>query len=440
MKKRFLSLILSAAIIAPAMLSLTACGVHKHSVAAEYEYNETYHWHNCESATCEEELQKQKHIFVDTTEDDIPATREEEGKDYKICVVCDYKTYDVIPKITGPEVVNGSKFHEVSSKALDKYLVDNTYSTFADERIEFTKKTNMEMKEYKEFYLNEEEASAEDAVLRRELLTNITREDSTYSIQRVGSEVDTMFKIEKNSDIYYYVNDVNSSTNILSIQEIETTMKQVWFVGRKVVENSDPVSYEYYVIYQSTTSPTVNGETMEPVTENKYYKIAEVTPGEVPAEFVTVIKNYANVIIEQMNPLFFNGIALGGSGSGSSSIIGDVTEIFGNDCHREDEFQKENDIYINNTKISGSGIATISSEQMSMYVELNSSKSFKGDDLFQSICNVSTKMSTAGKSIAVTAELGCKSYRDVEAFELPDVTDYTEDTTISHSDIFSSAL
>ena len=97
-------------------------------------------------------------------------------------------------------------------------------------------------------------------------------------------------------------------------------------------------------------------------------------------------------------------------------------------------------IYINNTKISGSGIATISSEQMSMYVELNASKSFKGDDLFQSICNVSTKMSAAGKSIAVTAELSCKSYRDVEAFELPDVTDYTEDTTISHSDVFSSAL
>ena len=94
MRKKILGLIF--ALMMPSVALLTACK-HDHVSGETWKSSETHHWQECTKKKCDEKLFYDNHEYVDTTDKDIPATELQTGKDFKVCSVCGYETYDVIP-------------------------------------------------------------------------------------------------------------------------------------------------------------------------------------------------------------------------------------------------------------------------------------------------------------------------------------------------------
>ena len=102
MKKIFLCLL-----ILLGLGPLTACqlnmepvyGTHEHSIKEEYEFNDKIHWNACDSDTCREKFNKEKHVMSEWT-------RIEEGSlDIVRSCKCGYQEFDV-------------HVHELSGKVL----------------------------------------------------------------------------------------------------------------------------------------------------------------------------------------------------------------------------------------------------------------------------------------------------------------------------------
>ena len=85
MKKRVLSLILSAILCLSTVLALTSCG--SHTFKNEWEKDATHHWHACEDADCTEVSGKAEHTFDDGKETTF-ATDKANGVKTYTCTVC----------------------------------------------------------------------------------------------------------------------------------------------------------------------------------------------------------------------------------------------------------------------------------------------------------------------------------------------------------------
>ena len=85
MKKRVLTLILSAILCLSTVLALTSCG--SHTFKNEWEKDATHHWHACEDADCTEVSDKAEHTFDDGQETTC-ATDTANGVKTYTCTVC----------------------------------------------------------------------------------------------------------------------------------------------------------------------------------------------------------------------------------------------------------------------------------------------------------------------------------------------------------------
>lgn len=85
MKKRVLTLILSAILCLSTVLALTSCG--SHTFKNEWEKDATHHWHACEDADCTEVSDKAEHTFDDGKETTF-ATDKANGVKTYTCTVC----------------------------------------------------------------------------------------------------------------------------------------------------------------------------------------------------------------------------------------------------------------------------------------------------------------------------------------------------------------
>ena len=80
--------------IATNVVTISVTNAHTHSYGAEWENNETSHWHEC---TCGEKSELAEHSYGDWVTD-TEATEEADGTKHRSCTVCGYREDGTIPK------------------------------------------------------------------------------------------------------------------------------------------------------------------------------------------------------------------------------------------------------------------------------------------------------------------------------------------------------
>ncbi|MGN1201304.1 MAG: hypothetical protein ACI4R8_03520 [Candidatus Caccovivens sp.] len=440
-KKAIIFSIIAAVVVAVSTVVPVAVvygGGHKHDVSTEWQYDETSHWHVCEGGDCQEHFDVGEHIFVNTTDKDIPATTESEGKDYKVCLTCHYETFDVIPKITGAQSISLSEFDQRTQEASAKYIEDNTYETYANKCLSFVFHNNIETTQILEYY-ESEEAAEDPANLKKGPLTMKMSIIAELKITRIGQGVDTMFKIERKSSMITIMPNISSSTKVLTLVDMKVIENTTYYIGRRF--NVDTQSYEYLAItqmveelyaYNVTTGEYV-GE--DPNTTNTYQTFAEETPGEVPADFVAIINSFSNEIDNNIMTNFFDVAT--GSGSGSSIMDGfnEFANILGININITESAQKENDVYTYNCKGTSAFILIGSDlgDRVAGSLDVNFGKSYDNNSLKKAYGEFGLRISNS-TSFGVGFDI---EYLDeIESFELPEITDDYVTGTISSSNLF----
>ncbi|MGN1201305.1 MAG: hypothetical protein ACI4R8_03525 [Candidatus Caccovivens sp.] len=429
-------------------------GGHKHNVSTEWQYDETSHWHVCEGSDCQERFNIGEHVFADTTDKDVPATTESEGKDYKICVVCHYETYDVIPKLSAVETISLSEFDQKVQEAAVKYIEDNTYETYADKCISYVSTMKITGTQTAEYY-ESEEASNDEANLKKGTLTTTQDSTMTLKITRVGQGDDTMFKIEKNENILAQVPEVNSSTKVLTIMNLKAINNETYYLGRKLVDE-DTQSYEYYVMNERvvkayTYDATLGDYTLiNDNTTKTYQAIAEETPGVVPANYISWIKDLSTKIDDNVMTNFFDVTDIsGGPGSSTSSgflsTIKSMEDDLGISVNTAVSAQKENGVYTCNLKGTSSFVTTDSSNNKQPgNIDLSMARSYNNNELgkvnFFVSMNIPSSLigEDAVERMNVENILEIEYLDQIESFELPETTGY-ESGTISIDNLFTSS-
>lgn len=79
--------------IATNVVTISVTNAHTHSYGAEWENNETSHWHEC---TCGEKSELAEHSYGDWVTD-TEATEEADGTKHRSCTVCGYREDGTIP-------------------------------------------------------------------------------------------------------------------------------------------------------------------------------------------------------------------------------------------------------------------------------------------------------------------------------------------------------
>ena len=107
--KKFIT-IFAAVLAMTATLSLfTACKKNKHDFAAEWKYDETYHWHECTTKKHSDTSEKIAHDF-DGGEITTQPTEQAKGVKTFTCNTCGYQKVEDVAKLTHVHTFNESKW------------------------------------------------------------------------------------------------------------------------------------------------------------------------------------------------------------------------------------------------------------------------------------------------------------------------------------------
>lgn len=110
MKSKIFITIFAAVLAITATLSLfTACKKNKHDFAAEWKYDETYHWHECTTKKHSDTSEKIAHDF-DGGEITTQPTEQAKGVKTFTCNTCGYQKVEEVAQLTHVHTFNESKW------------------------------------------------------------------------------------------------------------------------------------------------------------------------------------------------------------------------------------------------------------------------------------------------------------------------------------------
>lgn len=107
--KKFITIFAAVLAITATLSLFTACKKNKHDFAAEWKYDETYHWHECTTKKHSDTSEKIAHDF-DGGEITTQPTEQAKGVKTFTCNTCGYQKVEEVAQLTHVHTFNESKW------------------------------------------------------------------------------------------------------------------------------------------------------------------------------------------------------------------------------------------------------------------------------------------------------------------------------------------
>ena len=107
--KKFITIFAAILAITATLSLFTACKKNKHDFAAEWKYDETYHWHECTTKKHSDTSEKIAHDF-DGGEITTQPTEQTKGAKTFTCNTCGYQKVEEVAQLTHVHTFNESKW------------------------------------------------------------------------------------------------------------------------------------------------------------------------------------------------------------------------------------------------------------------------------------------------------------------------------------------